>query len=445
MKELVRRYESERASGRLPYLDTEEFEQLADHYLYENELGKVDDLLRHAATIHPLEPSLELRRAEWLLAQGRPDETLAILDKLPQGDEDVRIVRGSAWFAQGHRRRAIKRFRELVDETRDDRDLLCLDLGDILMYYGEFEECLRLMDQGIAVNPSNTELYEMATECCEKLESWERSLPYYDRLLDEDPYDSAAWMRLGGTYYNLGRFEESLKAYDFASVALPKPTAELFVLQAHSLVQLRRYRQAQELYEKALPDLTSDLDRNDACGCAAECFEKLQEYDKAVEWYRQALAYDPADAQAFLGLGVCYMELQRYDQSLAAFEEALKSAPDNYETWLYLGDLYARTERYGQALSAYQCSLDQAPLQPEVLYAVGNLYFQQRDYRTALVYYAKSANLDENQTNLPLMQAVASAMLGQRNEAEYYLKKALVQQPDARRLYKQMLAEERGE
>lgn len=88
---------------------------------------------------------------------------------------------------------------------------------------------------------------------------------------------------------------------------------------------------------------------------------KARNYDAAVARFRDALAYDPKDAGAQLGLAAAYF---RQDQDIFArstLERALLDHPDNPALHALLGDVYNSQERTGEALQEWQKAYDLKP------------------------------------------------------------------------------------
>jgi tetratricopeptide (TPR) repeat protein len=88
---------------------------------------------------------------------------------------------------------------------------------------------------------------------------------------------------------------------------------------------------------------------------------KARNHDAAVARFRDALAYDPKDAGAQLGLAAAYF---RQDQDIFArstLERALLDHPDNPALHALLGDVYNSQERTGEALQEWQKAYDLKP------------------------------------------------------------------------------------
>ena len=71
---------------------------------------------------------------------------------------------------------------------------------------------------------------------------------------------------------------------------------------------------------------------------AAECYEKMEDYDMAIHYYSIVLETQPKNAEALVGMGICFSEKESFQDSINYFLEALKIEPDASETWVYLGE-----------------------------------------------------------------------------------------------------------
>ncbi len=71
----------------------------------------------------------------------------------------------------------------------------------------------------------------------------------------------------------------------------------------------------------------------------------------AVDCYRRLTAADPADAEAWLGLGRTLHTLRRYDEAIAAHREAMKGAPQRPKALFNLACEYALTGMRDEAIA----------------------------------------------------------------------------------------------
>lgn len=88
---------------------------------------------------------------------------------------------------------------------------------------------------------------------------------------------------------------------------------------------------------------------------------KLDQPQAALESFNEALALDPAHADALVKKGAALERLQRLDEAIECYDRAI--ARDNSMTmaYLYKGGVFNRMERYSEALACYEQALKSRP------------------------------------------------------------------------------------
>ncbi|MGC1709604.1 MAG: tetratricopeptide repeat protein [Nitrosotalea sp.] len=79
----------------------------------------------------------------------------------------------------------------------------------------------------------------------------------------------------------------------------------------------------------------------------------LREYDKAIEEFDKAIAYDPNDTLAHFKKGESLYQLGRYDEALKAYDEVIRINPNYDDAHFGKGNVLFDIERYDEALKAY--------------------------------------------------------------------------------------------
>jgi tetratricopeptide (TPR) repeat protein len=83
-------------------------------------------------------------------------------------------------------------------------------------------------------------------------------------------------------------------------------------------------------------------------------YEKLQQYDKAIYVYNEAIRFQPNNADAWYYLGIIYDKLNQRDKGVQALQEAVRLRPDDQALWLTLGVSYASLKQYDKAILAHK-------------------------------------------------------------------------------------------
>jgi tetratricopeptide (TPR) repeat protein len=83
-------------------------------------------------------------------------------------------------------------------------------------------------------------------------------------------------------------------------------------------------------------------------------FDNLNQYENAVEAYRQALRLQPEHADAWYNLGIAYINLKKYGFAALSFEEAVRIEPEKAGAWFNLGVAYYYQDKREKVREIYQ-------------------------------------------------------------------------------------------
>lgn len=152
--------------------------------------------------------------------------------------------------------------------------------GGIHYRSGEYEEALRSIDLLLGVVPGGSLEWSNRGLALSKLGRYEEAITAFDRALDADPELAGAWCSRGSALMELGRYEEALESLDQArenaaviEFSFPRftwvPSTEnkelkydvshACYLKGLALSMLGRYKESVEAYDEALearPDYT---------------------------------------------------------------------------------------------------------------------------------------------------------------------------------------------
>jgi peptidoglycan/xylan/chitin deacetylase (PgdA/CDA1 family)/Flp pilus assembly protein TadD len=88
---------------------------------------------------------------------------------------------------------------------------------------------------------------------------------------------------------------------------------------------------------------------------------KEKRYSDAFAKFSQAVANDPANAEAANNAGFVLFKLQRYEDAVTWFKKTNTLAPNRAVAYLNLGDAYAKLQNKAEAKQAYEKYLELAP------------------------------------------------------------------------------------
>jgi eukaryotic-like serine/threonine-protein kinase len=149
------------------------------------------------------------------------------------------------------------------------------------------------------------------------------AVPGFQKAVGLDPSFAMAHTRLGEAFKALGRDPEALASLDTAAAHLDRVTErERFEINALRADLKHDDEAAIRSYETLVREFPNDPE---SYFNLASIYEQSgQDYDKAIENYRNALAGDASYAPAHYGLGRAYFRKGNFEEALKSFDAALR-------------------------------------------------------------------------------------------------------------------------
>jgi spermidine synthase len=359
--------------------------------------------------------------------------------------------------------------RQLQAGTRAYRKALKLDPDDegVKFALGVSTRHKEQALEALAHQPDDTKALSKLGYIAWNEQQYDEAVRYFQRVLEIDPNNAAAYIHLGVNYVAQERFEASITAYREAERLNPD-FAEL-VAQSIQLVQYQqraavqpddlevhwqlglmysadgRSDRAIEAFERVtalaphfLPGFLQLARNYEAEGRDSEAMhaysrvleiepvhvQARNNYEKlaikmALERGEPAsvrldtenvLEIDASSASSYYHLGLRYLRNDEPEAAAVALHQAVQLHPEHNMAYLFLGLAYATSGAHAKAEAAYRQAIALSPNRVEAYYYLGSLYQQQQRYRKAIKAYRRViAQTPEN--------AMAYANLGASYEA----------------------------
>lgn len=121
---------------------------------------------------------------------------------------------------------------------------------------------------------------------------------------------------------------------------------------------------------------------------------KKENYEKAIDFYKKALVFDPEFAFAYDNIGISYRKLNKFDEAIEAYQKSLKIDPNGTMPLQNIAVAYMYKKDYKKAVKAYEKLAVLDDKNPEVYYGIGQIYTQYLfDYEKALDNLCQAYNL----------------------------------------------------
>jgi Tfp pilus assembly protein PilF len=157
--------------------------------------------------------------------------------------------------------------------------------------------------------------------------------------------------------------------------------------------KMGQYNKALEQYDKAIALNPASYETYSIRGYVL--FE-MGQFDKALEDYDRAIALNPSYFEAYNNRGIAFDEMGQYINAMKDFEKAIALNPSHFEAYYNFGTTYGKTSQFDKAVEAFNRAI---ALNPNYAYAYGGrglAYSHLGQYESALNDLHRALALDYN-------------------------------------------------
>jgi len=207
-----------------------------------------------------------------------------------------------------------------IDDAMAERRLY-LGFPGFAMIAAEF---LRRLRPSIAVQAAAASaLVILAVLTWNRSALYQAAIPMWENSVAANPRNHRAWFHLGFAYYEQGRCDDAVRAYETAASLTPKPDPTLLADWALALDCAGRAGEAEAKLREALA-----IERHPhALTLLGRVLAKKGDLEQAMEALNEALRLNPSDANALAYRGNVYLLRQQPEPALADYEAALRLQP----------------------------------------------------------------------------------------------------------------------
>ncbi len=308
------KFEAMLKTNEVYFFDSQEFEDIIHHYLDAGKKSLAHKAISLGLEQHPTSVTLKLLLAELLIFDEKLEEANKILKQVyaiePTNDE-IYILKSSILSKQFKHEKAIEYLKIGLQYSEEPADLYSL-IGMEYLHMDSFDEARENFKKCLEIDVEDYPSLYNVIYCFDMQNKQEEAITYLLEFIDRDPYSEIAWHQLGRQYYTIKKYEEALRAFDYAVII-----DEFFV---------------GGYLEKA------------------KTLEKLEQFEIAIDNYLIALELDDPSAFAFFRIGECYMKMGKMDDAFQFFKKTVNQDPVLDKGWYQMADICCRREDYHSAL-----------------------------------------------------------------------------------------------
>ena len=383
------KFESMLKTNHVLFFDSEEFENIINHYLENGKIALAKKAIKLGLEQHPTSTNLKLFSVEIYIFENKldeADEMLNALHELEPKNVEIYIQKANIYSKRDDHAKAIEIFEQALNITEDMADIYSL-IGMEYLFLDDFEEAKVNFMKCLELDYEDYSALYNVIYCFDFLDQNEPAIEYLNVYLDRNPYCEVAWHQLGKQYFALKDYGKALASFDFAIIS-DDVFIGAYIEKGKVLEKLNRYQEAIENYKitLALDDPTSF-----ALLRIGHCYEKLGQQDLAVQHFYKTVEEDPLLDKGWIAITNFYFKNQNYQKALYYINKALNIDVENVVYWKLYAQINHRLNFLEEAERGYKRTLELGNYEIDTWLKRGDILIQLGEFEAALYNFTQSA------------------------------------------------------
>ncbi len=402
--------------------------RVAELYEKSGDLDKASEAIQELLNLDPANISLQKLLIQSYVRAQKYDKALQVINdilELTPNDNDAHEIKAQIFLAQNDWEAASKEYSFILEQP------------DI-----NFETKLRIGASYFAQSLKDSTLLPIAKMFFEKIDKdttdWQvkmylgaialnegqdsLAIENFKYVTENARWNSEAWIRLGGLYFDNQKYSEAVKVLTEAVEYFPEDfTINLILGLAHS--QNNESVEAKPFLKKAVDLKPSDITALSAYGFT---LNQLKEYDDAIKYLNKALDIKPNDVNLLGTVGLIYDSQKMWSKCDSVYQKALSIDSSNaLVNNNYAYSLSERGIKLNEALKMVEVAIKADSNNTSYLDTYGWVYYQLGDFKIAKKYIQKA--IDQGGASAEVYEHLGDILfkIGRKDSAKEMWRKAL--------------------
>lgn len=420
------KFESMLKTNKVLFFDSEEFEEIILHYLDMGKATLAKKALKLALEQHPKSTGLKLVQVEMLVYDDKLEIAEKLLNELyaiEPNNEEIYIQKANIYSKRDNHEKAVELLKIALKYTDDYADVYNL-IGMEYLFMDNLELAKENFIKCLEEDTDDQAALYNVVYCFEFLDQNEEAIAFLDQYIDKNPYSEIAWHQSGRLNYGLKKYEEALRAFDYATL-VDDEFLGAFMEKAKSLERLKRYEDAIEAYERTieLDDPTSY-----ALLRIGKCYEKLGKKALAIKYFNKTVHEDPLLDKGWIAITDFYVrqknfqkalffvnkalnidnqnrfywkrfaninkEMNFFEEAEFGYRKAVEFGDTSLDTWLFWVDILQFLGEFDSAIQTLLQATEFYPEEYEIEYRLAGLYFMLHDDKKGKFHISNGLRLN---------------------------------------------------
>ena len=323
-------------------------------YLYtlmgqpKNTVSELNDVL----LLDPKNAEALDKLARLLLAQGEVDEGIKAIEQAERAQPlsvTLLVLLGDAYLTKGNTARAEARYQLALEQQNNNTDAV-LGLAQVSQFNGHANSASLYLARArkmVATSPDTLYRFALVALGAGLYEEANGTLLAAIKL---NPNDPAYFLALGTTWIKKPDLVEAEQAFRRALQLQPdSPKAQMYL--GYTLLEQKKYPEAREWLEKSVQ---KDKSVPETFFYLGQIAQEQNDDERAIGFFKQALALVSSYSFAHAALGVSYLRLKNYPLAQQELELSVKLNPNDAKAHYNLAVLFARLKNPERAQEEMQ-------------------------------------------------------------------------------------------
>ncbi|WP_228851014.1 tetratricopeptide repeat protein [Aegicerativicinus sediminis] len=421
------RFESMLKTNNVLFFDSNEFENIIQHYLENGKIALAKKAIKMGLQQHPSSTNLRLYKTEICILENDLEKAEEILDELYElepSNEEIYIQKASILSKKDQHQQAINALMialEFTEDQDDDADLFSL-IGMEYLFLEKYADALSYFEKCLEIDMHDYSALYNIIFCFDYLNKNKEAINFLNNYLDENPYCEVAWHQLGLQFTSLKEWKKALAAFDFAIIS-DDTFVGAYLEKGKVLEKLKCYNEAIEFYEMTL---TLDEPTSFALLRIGHCHEKMGNLDLAVDFYYKTVHEDPLLDKGWIAITKFYNRSKNYQKALYYINKAINIDCENVAYWKLYAVINHRLNFLEEAEVGYKKSLDYGNYELETWISRADILTNLGEYEASIINLMQAAEFYPENAEIEYRLAGLNFMVQQNEKGIFHLKNGVL-------------------
>lgn len=374
-QKLLETYEKAQDAGQPVFMDSDELAEIADFYQMQSQMDKAEKAIQLALNLSPGAIAPLTYRIHEALYNGNTEAAWKYFGQIIETDEpDYIYDKGEILIAEGRIDEADKYFKEEFENVpQEESQDYVIDVASIYSDYGISDKAMEWMAR--ANREDSADFKELMARTLFGLGKYKDSAKIFNELLDKDPFQKRYWNALASAQFMNEDYPSSIESSEYA-IAIDPEDPEGLIAKANGLYRLNNYEKALEYFDRYLEKVPND---EFAMLNKSTCYINLGQEDKAIETLHQSLDAAGSDSpyltDIYQELAFAYGDKGDADKALYYLNKTDELDCDHVQIMVVKGHILLSAERLDEAQEMFkQAVLKSENATPTLLRIIVSLY-----------------------------------------------------------------------